>query len=114
MPSPDPRDPAHETPRLLTGEQKLLSDLVERLERIEALLIQLQNEPQAKEWYSTAEVAKKVDREPWTVRDWCRLGRVDAKKERYGRGRALEWRISHEELQRILNHGPLPLNRRRS
>ena len=114
VPSPHPRfDPAHETPRL-TIEQKSLSDLVERLDRIETMLIQLQNERQAKEWYSTAEVAEKVGRAEFTVREWCRNGRVGAVKERYGRGRALEWRISHEELQRILNHGPLPLNQKQT
>ena len=88
--------------------------LLERLERIEVLLLEIHQDRQAKEWYSTAEVAEKVRRAEFTVREWCRNGRVRAEKERYGRGRALEWRISHEELQRILNHGPLPLNQKRT
>lgn len=91
-----------------------IPELLERLVRIENLLLEIQQGRQAKEWYSTAEVAEKVERAEFTVREWCRNGRVRAEKERYGRGRALEWRISHEELQRILNHGPLPLNRKRT
>lgn len=91
-----------------------LQDLKERLERIEKLLFEIQQERQVKDWYSTAEVAKKVGRAEFTVREWCRNGRVRAEKEKYGRGRALEWRISHEELQRILNHGPLPLNQKQT
>lgn len=46
-------------------------------------------------------------RAEFTVREWCRLGRISAEKETHGRKR--EWRVSHEELQRILNHGPMPL-----
>jgi transposase len=91
-----------------------IRDLLERLDRIEILLLEIHQDRQTKEWYSTAEVAEKVGRAEFTVREWCRNGRVRAEKERHGRGRALEWRISHEELQRILNHGPLPLNQKRT
>jgi hypothetical protein len=61
-----------------------------------------------KEWYSTAEVAKLLDKAEFTVREWCRLGRVKAQKKKCGRGIASEWMISHAELTRVRNEGLLP------
>ena len=83
-------------------------EICRRLKRVEELLCELIEQRQVKELYSTAEVAEIVERAEHTVREWCRHGRVQAMKAAGGRGR--EWRISHEELQRIRNHGPLPLN----
>jgi len=82
-------------------------DLSERLERIETLLQSLIQERTIKEWYSTAEVAKLLGKAEFTVREWCRLGRVNAEKKESGRGLAGEWIISHEELTRIRNEGLL-------
>lgn len=82
--------------------------LEERLEKIEEMLSILVERHQVKDWYSTAEVAKLMDRAEWTVRNWCRLGRVKAEKIGYGRGKSEEWRISHAELMRIQNEGLLP------
>ena len=65
-----------------------------------------------KEWYSTNEVARILTRRPYTVREWCRLGRVNATRTHSGRGEVEEWRISHQELQRIQNEGLLPLKPR--
>ena len=73
----------------------------ERLTRIEALLEHLLEQRIAKEWYSTAEVARVLNRAEYTVREWCREGRVTARKTENGRG----WLISHEELDRLRNHG---------
>ena len=53
-------------------------------------------------------VAAIVERSPYSVREWCRLGRVRAEKRRCGRGTSKEWMISHEELTRIRNEGLLP------
>jgi hypothetical protein len=61
-----------------------------------------------KDWYTTAEVAKLLSKAEFTVREWCRLGRVQAQKKRCGRGISSEWIISHEELTRIRNEGLLP------
>ena len=82
-------------------------DLSERLERIETLLQSLLQERTIKEWYSTAEVAKLLGKAEFTVREWCRLGRVNAEKKESGRGLAGEWIISHEELTRVRNEGLL-------
>lgn len=81
----------------------------ERLDRIEEKLDQLLQGTIEKEYYSTAEAAKILDRAEWTVREWCRLGRVYAEKRKCGRGSSNEWMISHDELRRIQNEGLLPL-----
>lgn len=83
-------------------------DLAARLDRIEALLIALVGERAVKEWYSTAEVAAALGRAEFTVREWCRVGRVRAEKKKCGRGPASEWIVSHAELTRVRNEGLLP------
>lgn len=66
---------------------------------------------ETREWYTTEEVGKLLDRDPYTVREWARLGRIKAEKRPGGRGRSKEWMISHEELTRIRDHGLLPLRK---
>jgi hypothetical protein len=83
--------------------------LLERLDRIEAALEILVSQRATKDWYSTDEVAHQLGKAPFTVRQWCRLGRVRARKRPCGRGLSAEWMISHEELTRIRNEGLLPL-----
>lgn len=82
--------------------------LAVRLDRIEQALIRLVEQRTVKEWYSTAEVAKLLGKAEFTVREWCRLGRVNAEKKKCGRGVASEWIISHKELTRVRNEGLLP------
>jgi hypothetical protein len=83
--------------------------LSERLERIEAALGLLVRERTVKEWYSVAEVASILGKAGFTVREWCRLGRIHARKRQCGRGQAQEWMIAHAELRRVENEGLLPL-----
>ena len=89
--------------------------LEERLESIEGSLVRILEVIQAyddrkhKEWYTTSEVAKILGKRPYTVREWCRHGRVNAEKGISGRGLDEEWRISNDELQRIRNEGLLPI-----
>jgi hypothetical protein len=80
----------------------------ERLDRIEAMLRTLIEVRTVKDFYTTAEVAAILHRAEWTVREWCRLGRVNAEKRPCGRGASQEWIISHSELERIRNEGLLP------
>lgn len=82
-------------------------ELRTRLQRIEAVLHRLVQQKTIKEWYTTQEVGTLLDRSAYTVREWCREGRVDAEKRKSGRGRSREWMISHEELTRIQNEGLL-------
>ena len=64
----------------------------------EAAIERLTQQETVKEWYTTAEVAKLLGKAEFTVREWCRLGRVRAEKKKCGRGPASEWIVSHEEL----------------
>jgi hypothetical protein len=54
-------------------------------------------------------VAPLLGKAEYTVREWCRQGRVRAAKKSYARGAHAEWLIDHEELQRIRNEGLLPI-----
>ena len=88
--------------------QPTTDELLDRLSRIETLLASLVEQRIVKEWYSTAEVATLLGKAEFTVREWCRLGRVQADKKKCGRGKASEWIISHTELTRVRNQGLLP------
>lgn len=101
----------------------MAKDEAAQLEQIEATLkemMALLNELVAssrrsvitKAAYSAAEIAVIVSKRPYTVREWCRLGRIKATKRPWGRGNEGEWEISHEELERFRNHGLLPLPKR--
>ena len=83
-------------------------DLEQRLDRIEQILPSLIERQTIKEWYTTAEVTKVPGKAEFTVREWCRLGRVRAQKKKCGRGVSSEWIISHEDLTRVRNEGLLP------
>ncbi len=87
------------------------NDLMTRLANIEAMLASLVSQKAVKDWYSTAEVAGILQKAEFTVREWCRLGRIRAEKKQCGRGIASEWIISHDELTRVRNEGLLPQQR---
>jgi transposase len=80
-----------------------------RLTRIEEILATLVTEKTHQEFYSTSEAAERLGKAEFTVREWCRLGRVRAQKRLTGRGRSHEWMISNEEIIRIRNEGLLPV-----
>lgn len=85
----------------------LVDELLGRLRRIETSLDQLMRQHTVKEWYTTDEVATIVDKAPFTVREWCRHGRVKAAKRACGRGKSREWIISRDELMRLQTDGLL-------
>ncbi|MFO0936209.1 MAG: hypothetical protein U0798_06815 [Gemmataceae bacterium] len=85
-------------------------EVVERLTRIESTLQSLVNGRSNKEWFSTKEVADILGKAEFTVREWCRLGRVNAKKQNTGRGPHAAWVISQQELLRLEREGLLPMD----
>ena len=82
----------------------------ERLERIEAMLVVLVERQQVREWYSVEEFAQVLGKAEFTVREWCRLRRIQAEKRLSGRGAFPAWCISHQELLRYQREGLLPLD----
>ncbi|MGO9597028.1 MAG: hypothetical protein ACLP7Q_03310 [Isosphaeraceae bacterium] len=79
----------------------------DRLDRIESMLQQLVERQAAKDFYTPEEFARLIGREAFTVREYCRLGRIRAQKKASGRGKHAAWAISHEELQRYQREGLL-------
>lgn len=84
----------------------------ERLERIEELLTILVERQAVKEYYTTEEFARMVGKAEFTVREYCRLGRLQAVKQGTGRGRFFTWAIPHAEYLRFQKDGLLPEARR--
>jgi Helix-turn-helix domain len=84
-------------------------NIEEKLARIEALLVVLVERQQVREFYSTEEFAQLVGKAEFTVREWCRLGRIHAEKRRNGRAAYLGWVISHLEFLRYQREGLLPV-----
>lgn len=82
--------------------------IADQLNRIEEFLGILLGRQQPKEWYTTEEVAKLLGKADFTVREWCRLGRVRAQKRQSGRGKFQAWVVSHGELLRFQKEGLLP------
>ncbi len=81
----------------------------ERLEKIEAMLAVLVERQTIREWYTTEQVAQIVGKAEFTVREWCRHGRLKAEKRMSGRGAHPAWVISHAELLRYQREGLLPI-----
>jgi len=90
-------------------DSTVLAELAQIKTTLAALVSLVETQRTRKDWYTTEAVGEILDRDSYTVREWARLGRVRAEKRPCGRGRAKEWVISHEELDRIRNHGLLPL-----
>lgn len=106
--------PVEESRSLISNDH--LTAIIARLARLEEQVGVIHDlmvdHRTVKENYTTAEVAAVLGRSEFTVREWCRHGRVRAEKRACGRGRSQEWSISHEELTRIRNEGLFPLEHR--
>ena len=81
--------------------------LEERIQNIEAMLIVLVERQQVREWYTTHEFARTVGKAEFTIREYCRLGRLRAEKRQSGRGAYPQWVLSHAELERYQREGLL-------
>ena len=87
-----------------------MKEIFDRLVRLEAQNAEilarfdhLGSKPQQKESWSPEELAEALHRKPFTVREWCRLGRIHAEKDKYSR----LWRIPDKEAQRLIAGGGL-------
>ena len=87
----------------------LIFDMAQRIEMMEIALDMLIRQRNVQSWYSTKQIAQLLEKSEFTVREWCRLGRVHAEKRPSGRGKSQEWMISHDEFERIKSEGLLPL-----
>ena len=85
--------------------------LSERLDRIEAMLAVLVERHQGREWYTTRQFGQAVGKSEFTIREYCRLGRLKAGKRQSGRGAYPQWVLSHAELERYRRNGLLPIQR---
>jgi hypothetical protein len=81
----------------------------ERLGKIESMLNVLVERQQVRNWYTTHEFARTVGKAEFTIREYCRLGRLRAEKRQSGRGAYPQWVLSHEELDRYRRNGLLPI-----
>jgi hypothetical protein len=90
-------------------ELKWRTHLDGRIDRLESMLQSLVDQRTVKDWYTTDEIAQLLGKVKFTVRQWCLLGRVNAKKKGSGRGKFQAWVVSHEELLRIQKEGLLPM-----
>jgi hypothetical protein len=89
------------------------NELATRLDSIEGMMAALVERQVVKDWYNTQEFARLVGKAEFTVREWCRLGRIGGEKRQSGRRAHPAWVISHEELLWYRRNGLLPLKDRR-
>jgi hypothetical protein len=68
-----------------------IDQVLERLDRVEATLAELVRQRTVKDFYSTDQVAQILGKAEFTVREWCRHGRVHAEKKGSGRGKYQAW-----------------------
>jgi transposase len=80
-------------------------------QRMDGKIDELLSQRRVKDFYSVREVAERVGRSAYQVREWCKRGRCRAEKRKIGRGGHAEWMIPHEELLRLESDGPLPEGR---
>src|SRR6516162_2962209 len=85
-----------------------MTALEQKLETIEKLLLVLVERQQVQEWYTTDEFSARVGKAGWTIREYCRLGRLRAEKRQSGRACHRQWVLSHTELERYRRDGLLP------
>jgi hypothetical protein len=95
---------------IATALMEIQESLSELDARISQLSGQLKPVSARKEWYSIAELATELGKAEFTVREWCRLKRINAHKRECGRGGKREWMIAEKELERIRNKGLLPVD----
>ncbi len=75
-----------------------MNDVLERLDRIEAMLEKALGQP---DFITVAQFAKEVGMHPKYVSRLCKEGRIPAIRSAKGRGLNQEWRIQTTEVKRF-------------
>lgn len=81
-----------------------IEDVMAKLEAIEQ---QIAAYLRPKAHYTIAEAAVLLHKTEYTVREYCRLGALQATKTNLGCGQHRQWRITAEELARFQQLGKL-------
>jgi hypothetical protein len=97
---------------------QLLTDLQQTLHAVQTDLQAVHAELKAKPGtpvepraaYTVEEAAGLLGKDTYTVRDWCRLGRINAHKRTERRGGSATWGITADEVTRYRNEGLLPID----
>ncbi|MDB5349222.1 MAG: hypothetical protein JWN86_469 [Planctomycetota bacterium] len=92
----------------------LLAQLTVMHTKLDQIYGMLASPKENRECYTVEEVATTLSRTPYTVREWCREGRINATKRQERRGGAELWNISTAEVARIRNEGLLAPDRFRN
>lgn len=90
---------------------EMLAVVREQLQRIESqlrLLVTSHERGLEKEFYTVKELALRTGRAEFTVRAWCRTGRVRATRVRGPAGMLGAFKISRDEVARMEKEGLLP------
>jgi len=90
---------------IMTDDTIILTELRE----LKAMLAVLVERQTVKAFYEIEEFARLVGKAEFTVRQWCRLGRIRAEKKLSGRGAHVRWAVPHAELLRYQREGLIPL-----
>lgn len=109
-PSLDRRESPEDTVATLGIKMDQVLDLLRRMADVPPISAPSSTLPPGKSFLETSEFAEAVGRRAFTVREWCRLGRVNAVKVGAGPKSLERWRISAAELARFRADGLLPLD----
>ncbi len=99
------------TPECVSGFEARITEMHTMLVQIHGMLAQPK---ETREWYPVEEVAAMLGKNTYTVREWCRLGRINATKRTERRGGTELWNISAAEIARYKDEGLLPLDLQRN
>ena len=95
------------TTECVSGFEARITEMHTMLVQIHGMLAQPK---ETREWYSVEEVAALLSKSAYSVREWCRFGRINATKRSERRGGAELWSISAGEIARYKDEGLLPLD----
>lgn len=92
------------TDEVQTQIVNVLTGIERRLAVMETKIDEIREQPGSKEWYTTSELAKLLNKSQFTVQErWCNEGRIECEKD----GENGKWRIPGDEVRRLLAGGSL-------